>query len=159
MSKIILTLGVSNAGKSTYAHKYIQENPNTIELNRDQVRFTCVAPHASSYDDYPFTDYSEEYVSEIIHNQLLLALKQGKDVIVSDTNLSPYTRAKWIQIANDFNCDMEYVIFHSHFEQLFYKSDSTTLFQLPDHVVNNQYKKFTHFLDEHLNPQINYSFI
>lgn len=156
MSKIIMTLGVSNSGKSTYAANYIKDNPNTIELNRDDVRFNYISPNAKSWSEYHHTDFNEELITDIVHKKFIKAIREGKDVIISDTNLSPYTRARWIQIANDYKCKLQYVIFNSKFEEIFYKNN---VFDLPDHVLTNQYKKFTHFLEEVPTPGIDYLFI
>ena len=40
--KIIFLVGMSGAGKSTYATKYINDNPDTIRVNRDDLRKTFV---------------------------------------------------------------------------------------------------------------------
>lgn len=158
MPKIILTVGVSNSKKSTYAKEYIKDNPNTVELNRDDVRFNILNP-CGDWSTYPLTDYNEEHVSEIILNQFHIASKQNKDVIISDTNLSPYTRTKWMHIASDYGYSLEYVIFNTAFNEIFYNGTSNYLYQLPDHVLKNQYKKFTYFLEEPINPNIKYSMV
>lgn len=158
MSKVIMTIGVSDCGKSTYAQKYIEENPNTIELNRDNVRFNYIAPHAKNWSEYNSNDFNEDLVTDIIHKQFIKAVQEGKDVIISDTNLSPYTRARWIQVANNYECKLEYIVFNSSFEDIFYHN-SSRMFNLPDHVLTNQYKKFTRFLEEIPTPGVGYSFI
>lgn len=158
MSKIILCVGTSSSGKSTYAAKYIKENPNTIELNRDNVRFNYIAPHAKGWDDYHSNEFNEELVTDIVHKQFLKAAKEGKDVIISDTNLSPYTRARWLQVAGNYGYTLEYIVFTTSFKDIFY-NNSHRMFHLPDHVLNNQYKKFTRFLKEVPTPGVGYSFV
>ena len=36
--KIILCRGIQGSGKSTWAKRYCEEHPNTIRLNRDDIR-------------------------------------------------------------------------------------------------------------------------
>lgn len=158
MSKIILTVGVSNAGKSTWASNYCNNNPNTIELNRDNIRFSCISPYATNWSEYKFNAFNEMKVTSIIQDQALSAIIQGKSIIISDTNLSPFSRDTWLNLAKKYNLDIEYVVFNTPFEELFYRN-SSNLMAVPDHVITNQYKKFTLFLEEPLLPQVKYTVI
>ena len=158
MSKIILTVGISNAGKSTWAANYCKENPNTIELNRDVIRFTYISPYAEDWSQYKFNAFNEMKITSMIQDQALSAIIQGKNIVVSDTNLSPFSRDIWLNLARKYNLNIEYVIFNSNFENLFYRN-SSNLMTVPDHVITNQYKKFTLFLEEPLLPQIKYTVI
>ena len=86
------------------------------------------------------------------------AIEQGKDVIVSDTNLSYFGRIKWLNIANQNGQKVEFVIFHKKFIETFYGNSSNFMY-LPDFVITNQYKRFTQFLDEIPVPGVKYTFI
>lgn len=158
MSKISLIVAISNAGKSTYAKQYCNEFPNTIELNRDIVRFNYISPEANGWKEYNFTHLNETLVSDFIYQQALKAVRENKDIIVSDTNLSPITRQHWLAFADIHGIDeFEYIIFNSHFENIFYNSHSDVLHSLPYHVITSQYKKFCNFLEEPFNPIIKYT--
>ena len=38
MAKIILCRGIQGSGKTTWAKQYCKEHPNTIRVNRDDIR-------------------------------------------------------------------------------------------------------------------------
>jgi len=147
MSKLILIVSISNSGKSTYAQKYIQENPNTVELCRDHFRYS-----------HPEYIMGEREVSMHMFDKFTSLVRDGKDIIVSDTNLGESTRYRWNQIAKQYNVQVEYVVFNTHFQKTFYEN-SQNLFLLPDHVIGHQYRKFTKFLEENQKPNIQYTII
>lgn len=158
MSKLILTIGISNCGKSSWAKQFIKDNPNTVELSRDAVRFNQVKPKAKNWDDYSISEEKEDKVSRIILNQYKEAVAQGKNVIISDTNLSYWSRLKWLHISRQSGQKIEFVIFHKKFIETFY-SDSSNFLSLPDFVITKQYKRFTQFLEEVPIPEVDYTFI
>lgn len=43
MSKIILCRGIQGSGKTTWAKQYCKEHPNSIRVNRDDIRAIEVA--------------------------------------------------------------------------------------------------------------------
>ena len=160
MSKISLIVAISNAGKSTYAKQYCNEFPNTIELNRDIVRFQHICPDARDWSEYQFNQMNETLVSNFIYMEALKAVKENKDIIISDTNLSPVTRNNWKLFAEKYGFDeFEYIIFNSHFQNIFYNSHSSELHSLPYHVITEQYRKFSEFLEEPYNPNITYTLL
>jgi len=42
MSKLIATRGIPASGKTTWAREYCLKNPNTVRVNRDDIRYTFV---------------------------------------------------------------------------------------------------------------------
>lgn len=157
MSKLILCVGISNSGKSTWAEQYLASNPNAVELNRDHIRFRNFPP-GSKWDDYEYTEHSETQVSFEILKLYYKALKENKDIIVSDTNLSPFIRNTWLNRALENKQSVEFVVFNSYFIDLFY-ANSTNLMYVPNHVIESQYKNFTRFLEERPIPGIKYTMI
>lgn len=155
MNKIYISVGCSNAGKSTYAKAMCAEDDNLIELNRDSVRFNYINPMAQTWDQYDYNMENEERVSEIIYQKFLNAVKLGNDVIISDTNLSYNTRNKWLAIASEFGYKVEFLVFNTAFETLFYRN-STRLENLSDYVIRTQYKRFTEFLESAPIPGVDY---
>lgn len=154
MSKLILTVGVSSSGKTTWAEDYCNRNPNTVNLNRDHVRFTVLDPNGN-WDTYHGTEFDELRVNAIIDYDFEKAVREGKDIVISDTNLSMYTRDKWVNAAKLFNLDLEYYVFNTTFEELFYRN-SKRLMKVKDHVITGQYKRFTQFLEELPTPGATY---
>lgn len=78
---IIITRGLPASGKSTFAHNWVAENPhNRVEINRDNTRAFIGAPKLG-------TTEQENTVTDINNTLLDTYIRQGKDIIVSDTNL------------------------------------------------------------------------
>ena len=91
MATLILTVGCSGSGKSTYTEDFLKYH-DAVNLNRDDVRFTLVSPNAKGWGDYFFNDFNEGIVTKHIQAKFLEAVYEGKDIIVSDTNLNKTIR-------------------------------------------------------------------
>ena len=147
MPKLILTIGISGSGKTEWAEEYIRHNPNTVDIGRDVFRF----------------DESNMYhpgEAEVSFRQLVAftnAVRDGSDIIVTDTNLSPITRYKWYLRVLQHNLELECVVFNTHFIQLF--QNPSAIMQLPDYVLYKQSPKFSEFLREAPKTSAKYTFV
>ena len=147
MPKLILTIGISGSGKTEWAEEYIRHNPNTVDIGRDVFRF----------------DESNMYhpgEAEVSFRQLVAftnAVRDGSDIIVTDTNLSPITRYKWYLRVLQHNLELECVVFNTHFVQLF--QNPSAIMQLPDYVLYKQSPKFSEFLREAPKTSAKYTFV
>lgn len=155
MPKLILTIGTSHSGKSTWAEEYVKSNPNTVEINRDMLRFGGVT-NATNWQEYSQKP-CEKYITECMENAFFNAVEDGYDVIVSDTNLGQGTRHTWLVRALALQVDVEYVVMHTAFNELF--SDPAVIMKLPDYVLHKQYSNFQRFLKEPPKSFIKYTFI
>ena len=144
MPKLILTIGTSCAGKSSWAKEYADNNPNTVVISRDMFRFGYLT------DATNWAEYNFQACEKAVTYHLLLAYEEaiaaGKDVIVADTNLSYVARHRWLMRSFQDEVSVEYVVFNTAFEQMF--SDSSTILSLPDYVLHKQYPMFKEFLSE-----------
>lgn len=82
MKKVIITRGLPASGKTTWAKKLIDEHPNTYKrINKDDLR--------AMLDNGKYSTDSEKMILEARNALILIALNNGKHVIIDDTNLSP----------------------------------------------------------------------
>lgn len=82
MKKVIITKGLPGSGKSTWAKQYVDQFPNAVKrINKDDLR--------AMLDNSGHSKDMEKFVLEVRDSIILLALKNGKHVIVDDTNLAP----------------------------------------------------------------------
>ncbi len=80
MKKVYITKGLPASGKSTWAKELIAEKPNVYKrINKDDLR--------AMLDAGKWTKNNEKFVLKVRDMIILEALKDGKHVIVDDTNL------------------------------------------------------------------------
>ena len=110
--KVKLTIGISNSGKSYWTRQFIKENPHYTEFNRDEIRIMqfCNGDR-SLYSSYTFKSFKENLVSVIQFAGAEEALKAGRGVVISDTNLNKGFRRKWEQLAAKYKVPYEEVVF------------------------------------------------
>lgn len=117
MAKIILTVGPSACGKTTWATEYVQKNKGkAVNLNRDDIRRSLFMFKA--WKDYKFTGQRESLVTETQFAMARSALAKGMDVIVSDTNLNPVYRQAWQDLAKELQVKFEMEIFRVDIKEL-----------------------------------------
>ncbi len=94
MKKILILRGLPASGKSTFAKQLIKENPGLYKrINRDDLR--------EMFDTYHFSRDNEKFVKRVRDLLIREALRDGKDVIVDDTNLSPKNINRITQLAEE----------------------------------------------------------
>jgi len=81
MKTVTILRGLPASGKSTYAKDLVKANPGMYKrINRDDMR--------EMLDGYHFSKTNEKFVKRLRDWLIVEALRDGKHVIVDDTNLS-----------------------------------------------------------------------
>lgn len=81
MKKVILLRGLPASGKSTFARQLLDENKGMYKrLNKDELR--------AMLDNSEHSNHNEKFVERVRDLMLIEALRDGKHVIIDDTNLS-----------------------------------------------------------------------
>ena len=87
MVKVIITRGLPGSGKSTWAKKLIDENPNSYKrINKDELRLML--------DNNMHSNDTEKFILKVRDALILLAIENGKHVIIDDTNLATKHEAR-----------------------------------------------------------------
>ena len=141
MGKIIVTVGVSGSGKSTWAKWHIDNHPNTIRVNRDKLRemlYSYEPKDAFKY--YASSDLRErentitQYEDNIIKNALI----NGSDIIVDATHLE----ARYCNRFKNFAVHVEYKVFSCDLPTCIAR-DANRERQVGKAIIRKQYDKFS----------------
>lgn len=81
MKKLIMTKGLPGCGKSTWAYQYLEKNPNTLLVCKDDLR-------AMMFNS-AWTVNREKIILKVRDFIISTGLESGRDVVVHDTNFAP----------------------------------------------------------------------
>lgn len=104
--QIILTVGCSGSGKSTWTEQFTKGTRDWLNINRDDVRFNLFSNGIRDWTKYKFNHKNEKRVTAICEEYVEIAYRQGRNLIISDTNINPKIRQKWKDWADEH--DYEY---------------------------------------------------
>ena len=144
--KLILTVGISASGKTTWAEKqkYEYSGNNNLNINRDDIRFNIVQP-GSDWSTYKFSKKNEKRVTEI---ELMIAEKGVKfesNIIISNTNLNPKTRNFWMNFAKEHGYEFEIKEFPITLEEAI-KRDNLRQNSVGEQVIRKQYQQWLEYI-------------
>jgi len=90
---IIIPIGNTGSGKSTWVKKFTARNGRCLVVSRDSFRYMIGG------GKYRFDLKLEPLVNKMYMKSLCAVLDSGKDVIVDETNVEAKLRQKYIQLA------------------------------------------------------------
>lgn len=106
--KAIITVGISGSGKTTWAEEKCRKDKNWVNINRDNIRFMLTGAGANGWNGYKFNKSIEAMVTSIQDDVLSAARAEGKNVIISDTNLNPHYRLGLVEgLKHSLGCEVE----------------------------------------------------
>ena len=92
---LTLMVGVSGSGKSVLSRSLVNKrNGKVVRFNRDSIR-------AMLYADVPWNKGLERLTRNLEKEGARMALLEGKDVIIDDTNCSANVRDNWAMFAHE----------------------------------------------------------
>ena len=104
--KILVLQGVPASGKSTFARSLVLRDKSYVIVSRDAIR--------EARGDYWIPEH-EDYISDIEEFEIRSAIKHGLNPIIDATNLNPKTIAKWKNLAEELNINIEFKMFEIDF--------------------------------------------
>lgn len=136
MQKIILTVGIVASGKSTWAKEEVKKDPNTIRINRDDLRIMMT--------NYEYSEENEKLVIATRDHIMLSSLKQGRNVIIDDTNLNRRIFDDICGLVNNAGIQcmvMEKPFFISLNEAIERNAKREGFARIPEDVIQKMWKK------------------
>lgn len=144
MPKIILTQGIQGSGKSTWAKKWVEEDPiNRVRWNNDDCRRMC-----GSY----WIPERESFITTIRNNFIHLAMINKKDIVIDDMNLNSKTIAHYEKVVNEHNtyCDNKYTLEYKQFFNISVDEcilrDSMRPNPIGEKIIKSTYRKYRDYI-------------
>lgn len=152
-----ITIGCSNAGKSTWAHEQWKQNPEKVVIvNRDKIRellFSYTEDTVSEYYSRPDLNKLEKQVTKYEDTLINEALCEGKTVIVDATHLEQ----KYIKRFEYWNVPLELVWFDISLEEATSRNKNRSR-KVDESVIKKQFDKYVtlrnNFSDYSFSPKI-----
>ena len=136
-NKLIVLVGISGAGKSTFADTYLKEHPDTVYLSSDKIR-GIIGKDESDQSVTP-------QVFGLIKRNIDQSLLAGKTVMVDATSLNPRERRDYLDAARKYDVDAIAFAFERTREQLISnqeKRSSSGGRRVPDFVIDKMLAKY-----------------
>lgn len=110
MNKLIICVGISGAGKSTWVSQHIKQNKNYLRINRDDIRKTLVGSLVGYYKRPELNKVERivDYTEDDLANSLAYS---EFNIIIDNTNLKIHYINKWKQFADKNQLDLQFKIF------------------------------------------------
>src|SRR5574343_149784 len=105
MKKLLILIGISGAGKSTFS----QPLKDFTRINRDDIRKMTF--QLDNYYSTPGIKEREKIVDKIEDNILEILLEEKKNIVIDNTNLNIKYIAKYTEIAKKYNYNLELKFF------------------------------------------------
>ena len=141
MNKLIICVGVSNSGKSTFASTTVKHNPEKyVIVNRDKIRELLYGYTEETISEYYLRDDLNKLEKQVTAYEDILikqGLSIGKDVIVDATHL----KAKYIDRFKFFNVDTEIKYFDIDLKEAIDR-DSKRIRKVGEDIIKRQYDQY-----------------
>lgn len=141
--KLILTRGIQGSGKSTWARKWVEEDPeHRVRINNDDIR--------NMFGVY-WVPSREKLVTEAKANMITFALINGYDVVVDNMNLNPKedtwirTLCEKIEKDTGIHVNIEYKDFWTPVEECI-RRDAMRPNPIGEKVIRDTWRRYKHFI-------------
>jgi len=138
MPNLILTIGISASGKSTWAEAYCRNN-GAVNINRDDLRFSLSG--FRTWSCYKFKKPFEALITRVQEAIAREAVSTKSDIVISDTNLNPSYHVKWHNFAVENGYTLKKEFFDTSVEECI-KRDTQRANGVGAAVIHQQYAKW-----------------
>ena len=129
---ILVLQGIPASGKSTWAREFVNQNPDWIIVNRDDIR--------RMFGKY-WMPNRERLVERVESDIIYTAITSNWNVIIDDTNLNPKTIKKWMAVAEILDVKIEFQKFDISLEEALQR-DKNRSNPVGEEVIVRFYNKY-----------------
>jgi len=165
MKEIIICIGISGSGKSTWTTNFIKENSNYLRINRDSIRLTLVG-NLDGYYQRKDLNYIERDVTRLEDEFYKHLSLSGFNIIIDNTNLTEKYINRWINLSNclklDARINLKFKLFDISLEEAKLRVANREEYFLPTNMdkveyIDKQYesyKQIKKFIEENYKDKI-----
>ena len=125
--KVIILIGISGAGKSTWAKNFIAKNENYVRVSRDEFRYMLKNQQICE-------NKIENLITELCEDVIIKSLVKKQNVIIDNTNLKLKYINNFIKLVQDY-ADIEYILFDTSVEKCI-ERDKNREKQVGEKIIN-----------------------
>lgn len=109
--ELIICIGISGSGKSTWSTNYIKDYRNILRINRDDIRRTLAGDLNGYYQrkDLQIIENSVNYTESCLFSEIIGV--NNYSCIIDNTNLKQKYINKWISEARFYNISFRFKLF------------------------------------------------
>ena len=148
MNKLLITVGVSGSGKTTWAQAHVDQNTNGMQdwviIARDEAR-RSLFPEFKAHE-YKHTKAREKKVSEHCEHLFNVAVEKGQHVIIADTNLNSKYRELWKKRGEENGYDVEFKDFPMTFEEIIQRNQYRGVTSVGIKVLHKQWNMWLAYI-------------
>lgn len=143
--EMIITVGVSGSGKTTWAKAHVEHSPEQwVIIARDEARrelFPEFAPH-----EYKHTKAREKKVSAYCEHLFNLSVGLDSNIIIADTNLNPTYRELWKKRGEEAGYNVRFQDFPMTYEEILQRNQYRGTTSVPSTVLLRQWEQWSDYI-------------
>lgn len=142
MQQILILIGISGSGKSTFAKQFCAENSNWLRVNRDGLRKSMLAVSLNEYwrAENNFIQRTESLVNEIHNTAIKTALRKDWNVLIDNTHIKLAYINQIIKLVSDFKVEIRFKLIDTPLEECI-ERDKNRSDQVGETVIREQFEK------------------
>lgn len=131
--KLLLLRGLPASGKTTFAKELARNDGNWVRVNKDDLRNMLHGGRWSGKHERRIVQLERQLVEK--------ALKDGKNVVIDDTNFNSIHEKQYREIAKQYNADFEIKEFDTPLEECI-KRDNARPNGVGETVIRKMYNQY-----------------
>lgn len=131
--KLLLLRGLPASGKTTFAKELVRNDGNWVRVNKDDLR--------NMLNGGKWSGKHERRIVQLERQLVEKALKDGKNVVIDDTNFNPIHEKQYREIAKQYNANFEIKEFDTPLEECI-KRDNARPNGVGEAVIRKMYNQY-----------------